>query len=88
MSEKIFKALSDPTRLKIIKLLKKKEICACEFVANTNKAQPTVSSHLRVLENAKIVKKRKEGKKILYTLTDMKILDLIKTAEKLGKLND
>jgi|YelNatPaOPRAMG01_1025707.scaffolds.fasta_scaffold02136_23 ArsR family transcriptional regulator len=85
MRAKIFKALSDETRLKIVELLTKKEICACEFVPLTKKAQPTVSQHLRVLENAGIVKKRKEGRMIIYKLADPKIIDLIKIVKEVDK---
>jgi ArsR family transcriptional regulator len=85
MSSKIFKALSDPTRLKIIELLEKKEICACEFVPLTKKAQPTVSQHLRVLENANIIKSRREGKMVIYSVVNKKIFDLIKLSKEIEK---
>jgi ArsR family transcriptional regulator len=81
MSSKIFKALSDQTRLKIVELLEKREICACEFVSLVKKAQPTVSQHLRILENSGIVKSRKEGKMVIYSLANPKVIDLIKTAK-------
>lgn len=85
MSSKTFKALSDPTRLKIIELLEKREICACEFAPLTKKAQPTVSQHLRILETAGIIKSRKEGKMILYSIANKKIFDLIKIAKEVDK---
>ena len=85
MSSKIFKALSDPTRLKIIELLEKREICACEFAPLTKKAQPTVSQHLRILETAGIIKSRKKGKMILYSIADKRIFDLIKIAKEANK---
>jgi ArsR family transcriptional regulator len=85
MSSKIFKALSDPTRLKIVELLQKKEICACKFVPLTKKAQPTVSQHLRILETAGIIKSRKEGKMIIYSVTNPKIFDLVEMAKKVSK---
>jgi len=85
MSSKIFKALSDPTRLKIIELLEKREICACEFAPLTKKAQPTVSQHLRILETAGIIKSRKEGKMILYSIDDKRIFGLIKIAKEVDK---
>ena len=85
MPTKILKALSDPTRLKIVELLKQGEICACKFVPLTKKAQPTVSQHLKILENAGIVKSRKEGKMILYSVTNPKIFDLIEIAKKMKK---
>ena len=85
MLSKIFKALSDQTRLRIVELLEKKKICACEFVSLVKKAQPTVSQHLRILENSGIVKSRKEGKMVIYSLTNPKIIDLIKTAKAIKK---
>jgi len=85
MSTKILKALSDPTRLKIVESLKQGEICACNFVPLTKKAQPTVSQHLKILENARIIKSRKEGKMILYSVVDKKIFDLIKIAKEMNK---
>jgi ArsR family transcriptional regulator len=85
MPTKILKALSDPTRFKIVELLKQGEICACKFVPLTKKAQPTVSQHLKILENAGIVKSRKEGKMILYSVTNPKIFDLIEIAKKMKK---
>ena len=85
MPTKILKALSDPTRLKIVELLKQEEICACKFVPLTKKAQPTISQHLKTLENAGIVKSRKEGKMILYSVTNPKIFDLIEIAKKMSK---
>jgi ArsR family transcriptional regulator len=85
MIEKLLKALSNPTRFKIVELLNKGEICACEFVPLTKKAQPTVSQHLKILENAGIVKSRKKGKMILYSVTDKRIFDLIKIAKEISK---
>ena len=85
MSSKIFKALSDPTRLKIIELLENKEICACEFAPLTKKAQPTVSQHLKILENAGIIASRKEGKMVIFSVTDKKIFELIKLVKEIGK---
>jgi len=85
MSTKILKALSDPTRFKIVELLKQREICACKFVPLTKKAQPTVSQHLKILENAGIVKSRKEGKMVIYSVTNPKIFDLIEIAKEVSK---
>jgi len=85
MPTKILKALSDTTRLKIVELLKEGEICACKFVPFTKKAQPTVSQHLRILENAGIVKSRKDGKMIFYSIIDSRIFDLIKLTKEISK---
>lgn len=83
MPSKMFKALSDTTRLRIVEILKDGEICACKFVPFTKKAQPTVSQHLRILENAGIIKSRKEGKMVIYNVTNRKIFDLIKLAKEM-----
>ena len=85
MPTKVMKALSDPSRLKIVESLRGGEICACDFVKLTRKAQPTVSQHLKILETAVIVKSRKEGKKVLYSLVDPNVLNLINIAKDLSK---
>ena len=58
---KVMKALSDPNRVKIVKLLQHRSLCVCELQAALQIAQPTVSSHLKVLEDAGLVTSRKEG---------------------------
>jgi ArsR family transcriptional regulator len=82
---KLLKALSDPTRFKIVELLSKGEICACKFVSLTKKAQPTVSQHLRILEDAGIIKSRKDGKNVMYSVANERIFDLIKIAKEISK---
>jgi len=62
------KALSDPSRVKIIKMLEKKELCVCELTAALGLAQPTVSKHLKLLEDAEMVESRKEGPWVNYSL--------------------
>lgn len=64
----IFKALGEPTRLKIVKLVTVQELCVCELVAILEMSQPRVSQHLKVLKNAGIVMERKEGQKSFYKL--------------------
>ncbi|MEJ2691154.1 MAG: metalloregulator ArsR/SmtB family transcription factor, partial [Deltaproteobacteria bacterium] len=65
---KIMKALSDPSRVKIIKMLEYREMCVCEIREVLGLAQPTVSKHLKVLEEAGLVKRRKEGLWVNYCL--------------------
>lgn len=64
----IFKALSDETRIRILKLLEKGELCVCDIVAALDMIQPKVSFHLGVLKEAGLIKDRKQGKWIHYTL--------------------
>jgi len=67
---KVMKAVSDPNRVKLLKILQQKELCVCEIQAALGIAQPTVSKHLKVLESAGLVGRRKEGLWVNYTLTD------------------
>lgn len=69
----IFKALSDETRLRIIKLLEHGELCVCDVVAALDMVQPKVSFHLRILKEAGILKGRKDGKWIHYQIDDTDI---------------
>ncbi len=66
----IFKALSDETRLRILKLIEKGEMCVCELSAVTGLIQPKISFHLGVLKNAGLIRDRKEGKWIYYSIDD------------------
>ena len=71
---KIFKALSDQTRLKIIRLLSGRDMCVCEIMVALDMTQPTASHHLNILENVDLVDYRREGKWIFYGLTNPDIL--------------
>lgn len=61
-------AIFDETRLQIIKLLQTREMCVCELAAVLNLSSPRISQHLGVLRRGKIVKERREGKWIYYSL--------------------
>jgi ArsR family transcriptional regulator len=67
---KVMKALSDPNRVKILKMLQHKTLCVCELQAALGIAQPTVSSHLKVLEDAHLVSSSKAGLWVNYQLGD------------------
>jgi ArsR family transcriptional regulator len=69
---KVMKALSDPNRVKIIKLLQLKNMCVCELQGALQLAQPTVSKHLKVLEEAGLVGYEKDGLWVNYFLADGK----------------
>ena len=70
---RIMKALSDPNRVKIIKMLQAKSMCVCEMQAALGIAQPTVSNHLKVLEEAGLVSSQKDGLWVNYYPTDGEI---------------
>jgi len=70
----VFKALSEETRLRIIKLLEHGELCVCDIVAALDMVQPKVSFHLAVLKEAGFIKDRKQGKWTHYRLDDSDLL--------------
>ena len=65
-----FKALSDATRLRIVKLLEHRDLCVCDIVAALAMVQPKVSFHLGVLKGAGLLKDRKQGRWIHYAIDD------------------
>lgn len=67
---KVMKALSDPSRVKIIKMLQRRSMCVCEMQAALEIAQPTVSKHLKLLEDAGLVSFKKDGLWVNYSLAD------------------
>ncbi len=69
----IFKSLSDETRLRILKLLEYGELCVCDIVAALDMIQPNVSFHLGVLKEAGLIKDRRQGKWIHYSIDDSDI---------------
>lgn len=66
----VMKALSDPNRVKIVKMLQHKTMCVCEIQAALRIAQPSVSKHLKILEAAGLVDWAKDGMWVDYHLTD------------------
>src|SRR5579863_4284259 len=66
--DKLFRALADPTRLRILNLVAEQEICVCFFVDVLDEGQPKISRHLAYLRAAGIVAARREGKWMHYKL--------------------
>ncbi len=66
----LFKVFGDSTRMKIINALMMEELCVCEIAEITNSTPSAISHQLRVLKQAKLVKYRKEGKSVFYSLDD------------------
>ena len=73
----IFKALSDPSRLKIVAALATCELCVCDLAAVSGSSESAVSHQLRILRNLKIVRYRREGKIVFYHLDDDHVKSLI-----------
>ena len=73
----IFKALSDPSRLKIVLALLNQEHCVCDIAVICNQTDSAISHQLRILRTLKIVKNRREGKIIYYSIDDNHVISLI-----------
>jgi ArsR family transcriptional regulator len=67
---KIMKALSDPNRVKMVKLLQRRMLCVCEIQEALKLAQSTASKHLKILEEAGLITSFKDGLWVNYQLTD------------------
>ena len=72
---KVFKALADSIRLRILGLLSSREMCVCEVMVALDLTQPTASHHLRILENVGLVKDRKEGKWVFYSIANPELFE-------------
>jgi len=88
-SIKFLKAISDETRLKIVELLIGGERCVCEIHPKIKVTQSTTSTHLNRLEEAGIIKSRREGKKVFYHICDERVINILRvlgneTAKKSG----
>ena len=79
----VFKALADPTRLKILECVRDSEKCICEIIPYTGKSQPNVSQHLKVLKNAGIVDERKDGTRIMIKISNEEIYNIINNVKRI-----
>ncbi|MDD2626636.1 MAG: metalloregulator ArsR/SmtB family transcription factor [Candidatus Methanomethylophilus sp.] len=64
----VFKALSDPNRLRVVEILAEGEKCACKLLSELNITQPTLSHHMDILQRSGLVTGRREGQWIHYSL--------------------
>ena len=76
----VFKILGDPTRVKILSVLAKREMCVCDLAATLSMGQSAISHQLRLLRGARLVKYRKEGKEAWYSLDDEHVVSLMNQA--------
>jgi len=65
---RLLKALANETRLKMLRLLSVREMCVCELTVALDLTQPTASHHLNILRNVGLVKDRKDGKWVFYSV--------------------
>jgi ArsR family transcriptional regulator len=71
---KVFKALADPTRLRILSIIESESMMITGIVDKFNLSQPTVSYHIRILENAGLVKTAKKGREVYCSLVKKGVL--------------
>ena len=85
MVVRIFKALSSPRRIEILKLIAKKPLCQCEFERNMTIDKTTVSRHVRELVLANLIKIEQKGVTKILHIKDERIMEIIELAEKIIK---
>ena len=85
MYVKIFKALGHPIRMKIVRSLRSGPLCVCTINENVDFSQSNLSQHLKILKDAGILKSDKDGLKIMYSIKDEEIKNILDIAEKIIK---
>lgn len=73
----LFKVFGDSTRIRILFVLSSAEVCVCDLAKALNMTQSAISHQLRILKNSKLVKSRREGKSIFYSLADGHVSTII-----------
>jgi len=74
---RVFSAVSDPVRIKILKLLEKESMCVCELMKALNMRQSLISYHLKFLREAGLIEPIRKGKWVFYKIADKKVLRMI-----------
>lgn len=77
----IFKAAADPSRIKILRLLREGELCVCEIMTALDRPQSSTSHHLSILRDAGLIKERKDGKWSHYRLSDGAVIEMLNQAK-------
>lgn len=75
-----FKIVGDPTRTKILSILDKNELCVCDIANLLNMTKSSISHQLKTLKEASIVKSKKDGKEVYYTLDDEHVSEVFEVA--------
>lgn len=73
----LFKTFGDPTRIRILFVLSEAEVCVCDLAQILNMTQSAISHQLKVLKQSRLVKSRREGKSIFYSLADSHVRTII-----------
>ncbi len=76
---RVMKSMSDPNRVRVLKLLQQKELCVCELQELLGLAQSTVSKHLKLLDDAGLIAGRRDGAWVIYRINETPKTDYAKT---------
>lgn len=85
MYVRVFKALAHPIRIKIVKSLILGELCVCELNGDIDFSQSTLSQHLKILRGAGILKAEKDGLKIMYSIKNERVIEVLNIVENMIK---
>ena len=77
LKAEVLKALAQPTRLKILEMLREGERCICEIVPAINGEQSNISRHISVMQKGRLVTTRKDGVKVMVKVTDPRIFAIL-----------
>jgi ArsR family transcriptional regulator len=83
LKSEILKALAQPTRLKILELLRRGEKCICEIVPALNGEQSNISRHISLMQKSNLVTTRKDGVKVMVKVRDPEIFSIL---DRVGKI--
>lgn len=86
LETKIYKALSHPARLEIVKKLAVGERCVCELFDESEFTQPNISQHLKVLKDANILISERNSNKLMYSIKHREVLDILTLSQKMVQL--
>src|SRR4030043_1287446 len=79
LKAEVLKALAQPTRLKILELLRNGERCICEIVPAINGEQSNISRHISVMQKSHLITTRKDGVKVMIKVRDPRIFEILDT---------
>jgi DNA-binding transcriptional ArsR family regulator len=77
LKAEILKALAQPTRLKILELLRNGERCICEIVPAINGEQSNISRHISLMQKSNLVTTRKDGVKVMVKVSDSRVFEIL-----------
>ena len=85
MYVRVYKALAHPIRIKIVRTLREGPLCVCILNENVEFSQSNLSQHLKILKDAGILKCEKDGMRILYSIKDDEVKNLLEVTETMIK---